>query len=128
MNDPMANALSKVDNAERAEKTEVVVSPISKQMVAVFNILKKGGWIKDFEAVLDARGGQIKITLAKSMNRIGAIKPRFPVKFEDLEKFEKSYLPAKDFGRLIISTPQGMMTHIEARKKKIGGILIAYVY
>jgi len=44
------------------------------------------------------------------------------------EKFEKRYLPAKDFGMIIVSTNQGIMTHIEAKEKGLGGRLLAYVY
>ena len=54
--------------------------------------------------------------------------PRFSIKTDDYEKTEKRHLPAKDFGIIIISTSQGILTHIEAKKKKIGGMLIAYCY
>ena len=60
--------------------------------------------------------------------KCGAIKPNFSVKKDGFEKFEKRYLPAKDFGVLIVSTSQGIMTHVEAKEKKLGGKLIAYVY
>ncbi|MEM3026452.1 MAG: 30S ribosomal protein S8, partial [Thermoproteota archaeon] len=43
-------------------------------------------------------------------------------------KFEKMFLPAFNVGLLIVSTPQGLMTHSEAKSRKIGGRLIAYVY
>ena len=45
-----------------------------------------------------------------------------------MEKYEKRYLPAKQFGILIISTPKGLMTHVQAMDKKTGGKLIAYCY
>lgn len=128
INDTLSNALSKIDNAERTGKTEIVITPASHQMKAVFEILKKEKYIKDFDITKNKRGGQATVKLAKLINKIGAIKPRFSVKLADSEKFEKRYLPAKGFGCLIISTPQGMMTHIEAQKKKLGGVLIAYVY
>lgn len=128
INDTLSNALSKIDNAERTGKTEIVITPASNQMKAVFEILKKEKYIKDFDIAENKRGGQATIKLAKLINKIGAIKPRFSVKLADSEKFEKRYLPARGFGRLILSTPQGMMTHIESQKKKLGGVLIAYVY
>lgn len=128
INDLLASALSKIDNAERTGKTEIVITPVSNQMKAVLEILKKESYIKDFEMVKNKKGGQVTIKLAKAINKIGAIKPRFSVERADQEKFEKRYLPAEDFGRLIISTQRGMMTHVEARKNKLGGVLIAYVY
>ncbi|MDZ4226799.1 MAG: 30S ribosomal protein S8, partial [Candidatus Pacearchaeota archaeon] len=60
--------------------------------------------------------------------KCGVVKPRFPVKLDEFEKFEKRYLPAKNFGIIIVSTSNGIMTHIEAKEKKLGGRLIAYIY
>ena len=45
-----------------------------------------------------------------------------------LEKFEKRYLPAKGFGLIIVSTSKGLMTHVDAEEKNIGGKMIAYCY
>ena len=44
------------------------------------------------------------------------------------EKFERRYLPAKDLGILFVSTPKGIMTHYDAKAKKLGGKLLAYCY
>ena len=44
------------------------------------------------------------------------------------EKFEKRYLPAKDFGILLVTTNKGVMTHEEAKKNHVGGKLLAYVF
>ena len=76
----------------------------------------------------DGKGGVVILNLIGKVNKCGVIKPRFAVKKGGFEKFEKRYLPAKDFGLLIISTSQGIMTHIEAKEKGIGGRLISYVY
>jgi len=38
------------------------------------------------------------------------------------------YLPSRNFGALILSTPEGVMTHREAKKRGTGGILLTYVY
>jgi len=128
MNDPLANVLSAIKNAEKAGKPELSLSPASKIIKAVLTTLKKEDYISDFKFSANKKGGMVEIKLAGNINKIGVIKPKFSVKISDFEKFEKRYLPAKDFGRLIISTPKGMMTHIEAKEKKQGGILIAYVY
>jgi len=45
-----------------------------------------------------------------------------------MEKFEARYLPAQDFGILIITTNRGVMTHSDAKKMGVGGKLLAYVY
>ncbi len=66
--------------------------------------------------------------LLGKVNKCGAIKPRFSVKKGGFEKFEKRYLPAKNFGMIIVSTSKGLMMHDEAKKKGLGGRLISYVY
>jgi small subunit ribosomal protein S8 len=126
--DVLADALSALDMIKKTGQTELIIKPISKVVVAVFEVLKKEGYIKDFEIVRDGRGDQIKVKLTNLINAIGAIKPRFPVTLEEFEKYERRYLPAKDFGRLILSTSKGIMTHLDAKKIKQGGVLLAYVY
>jgi len=62
------------------------------------------------------------------MNTCKAIRPRHAVKKAGFEKFEKRYLPARDVGLLVVSTPNGVMTHRDAKKKGLGGRLIAFMY
>jgi len=126
--DTIAAALSAMNNAEARGKTEVVVKPGSKVMQQILNVLKNEEYIKGFEYVENRKGGEIKVTLTGSINKIGVIKPRYPITLQEFEKFEKRYLPAKDFGRLIISTSKGITTHLDAKAKKQGGVLLAYVY
>lgn len=128
LNDPLANALSSLLNAEKTGKNECIIKPISKIIKKVFTIMKENTYIGDFREINDLRGNYIKINLLGKINKIGVIKPRFAVKHDRYEKFEKRYLLAKDFGIIIVSTSTGMMTHTEAKKKGIGGRLIAYCY
>ena len=46
----------------------------------------------------------------------------------DFDKWESRYLPARDFGLLILTTNQGIMDHSEAKKERVGGRLLAYVF
>ncbi len=124
MTNPIATAMSKIMNAERAKKSEVEIYPFSKTIVKVLEILKKQGYIKNFRKT----DSNVVVELKGSINKCGAISPNFSVKADGFEIYEKRYLPAKDFGVLIITTPQGMMTHYEAKEKNIGGRLIAYCY
>jgi small subunit ribosomal protein S8 len=50
------------------------------------------------------------------------------VKKNAFEQWEKRFLPAKDFGILLVSTPKGIMSHKEAYRHETGGRLLAYVY
>lgn len=126
--DTLARALSAIRNAEARGKAIVIVKPSSKVIINVLEILKKENYIASYEVSDDKKGGIIKINLSGKINNIGVIKPRYPAKFADYEKFEQRYLPAKDFGRIIVSTSKGCITHIEAKEKNLGGLLLAYVY
>jgi small subunit ribosomal protein S8 len=46
----------------------------------------------------------------------------------DLEQWESRYLPAQDFGVLILSTTEGVISHVQARELGVGGKLLAFVY
>lgn len=128
LNDPLANALSKVLNLEHVGKKECTIKPVSKVIKKVLDIMNEEGYIGKYEEVDDGRGNFIKLQLLGSINKCGAVKPRFAVTIDNYEKFEQRFLPAKDFGILIITTSQGMMTHYKAKEKKIGGKLLAYCY
>ena len=126
--DPLARALSAVKNAEARGKDKVIVKPVSKVIKAVLTLLKQEKYVKDFKFIDDKKGGIFEISLAGAINSVGAIKPRFSIKLDDYEKFEGRYLPAKDFGIILVSTIKGIMTHADAKKKNLGGILLAYCY
>jgi len=126
--DPLANACSAIKNAEYVSKGNVVVNPRSKLIGTVLRILQTNGFIGEYESVDDGRFGKFKVQLLGRINKIGVIKPRRAIKISQIEKVEAKYLPAINFGILIISTPAGVMTHIEAKKQHLGGRLLAYVY
>lgn len=128
LNDPIANALSKILNAEKLGKRECHIKPISKLMKNVLTVMQDHKYIGSFEELEDGKGNVLKINLIGNINKCGVIKPRFSVKITEYEKFEKRFLPAKDFGLLIISTPKGIKTNEEAKESKLGGTLIAYCY
>jgi len=128
LNDPLANTLSALLNYERASKRELLVHPASKLLRVVLNILNKEGYVGRFEEMTTARGGVLKLHLLGTINACGAVKPRFAIGVGDYERFEKRHLPASGVGILIVTTPLGVMTHDEAKQKKVGGRLLAYCY
>lgn len=128
LNDPLSNMLSNILSYEKVGKTECFVKPSSKIMKIILQKLNEKQYIGSFEEIHDGRGNVLKINLLGKINKCGAIKPRSSVNKTGFEKFEKRYLPAKDFGILLVSTSEGIMTHNEAKKKAIGGKLIAYCY
>ncbi|MBI2145204.1 30S ribosomal protein S8 [Candidatus Woesearchaeota archaeon] len=128
LNDPLANVLSVIKNAEDKGMRQCAVKPSSKLMAKVLDIMAASRLIGSYEIIDDGRGGILQVSLIGAINDCRAIKPRFPVTLDDYEKFEKRFLPSKDFGVLIVSTPKGVMSHIEAKAKGIGGRLLAYCY
>ena len=128
LNDTLSASLSKIKNYEKISRKEVVIETVSNELKKVLEILQDSLYVGSFEEITDKKGGVLKLNLIGHINQVGTIKPRFAVGKADFEKYEKRYLPAKDFGIIIVSTSQGMMTHIEAKKKGIGGKLIAYCY
>ena len=128
MNDTLANALSHILNCERVGKNTCIVGDASKMIKEVLEIMKSHGYVNKLKFVVSPKGNTIIIELKGSINNCGAIKPRFPVKLGDYEKYERRYLPAKDFGIMIISTTKGVMTQDKAIEQKLGGKLIAYCY
>jgi len=128
MNDPLANALSAIMNAESRSSKTISLTPASKLIKTTLNIMNKHRYIGTFTEIKTSRGEILEINLIGGINKCGAVKPRYSVKSNDFERFEKKLLPAKDFGFIIVSTPQGLMTHVEAKQKSLGGRLIAYFY
>lgn len=128
LNDPLAATLAKIINAEKVGKREVVVKPASMMIKRILTIMNENGYIGSFEEIEDMQGGFLKVNLLGNINKCGVIKPRFSTKQHAFEKWEKRYLPAKNFGIILVSTPKGVMTHINAKENNTGGKLLAYCY
>jgi len=128
LNDPLADALSAIKNAERVGKKECIIKPASKLIGNVLKIMKDEGYIEEFELIDDGKAGILKVMLKGRINNCNAIKPRFPVKKDEFEKWERRFLLARDFGVLIVTTSKGVMTHRKAKELGIGGSLLAFVY
>jgi len=123
--DPLADALSTIKNAERVGKSECSVMAFNL-IGRVLKVMQEEGRIKRFEYVVE--NGTFTVALNGSVNECMVIKPRFSVKKGDIEKYESRYLPARNFGFLILSTNQGIITQSRARELGIGGRLLAYVF
>ncbi|MDI6858874.1 MAG: 30S ribosomal protein S8 [Methanocellales archaeon] len=123
--DPLANALSTIKNAENIGKQECVVKA-SKLIGSVLKVMQDQGYISGFEFINDEKS--FKVQLHGKINKCGVIKPRFSVRKTEFEKWEKQFLPARDFGALILTTSEGVISHYEAKEKGVGGKLLAYVW
>ncbi len=126
--DPVVDALVAIKNSDSAAKRECIVRPASKLLGAVLRVMQQNGYISNFEFIDDGRDGTFKVQLLGKINNSKAIKPRYAVKKDEFEKFEKRFLPARDIGILIVSTPKGVLTHREAKENGTGGRLLAFIY
>jgi small subunit ribosomal protein S8 len=125
---PIADAMSALKNAADTGKEQVVLEPASKLLGALLSILKDSAYIAGFEFVDDGRGGHFIVRLNGRINQCGAITPRFNLSVDEMEGWETRYLPAKNFGLLLMTTSKGVMSHHQARELGIGGQLLAFVF
>ena len=124
----LANMFVTLYNTEARRKSECVVLPTSKLATDVLQTLQHHNYIGEFEHVDDKKGGKFRIQLLAKITKCGAITPRFKVKKDDYAKWEQQYLPSYSRGMLIVTTNQGVMSHHEAIKSGLGGLLIGFVY
>lgn len=126
MQDIVSSALNEIMNAKKAGKATCVIMTFSKLLLKILEIMKKEGYIEDY-VIEKQKFNRLIIKIGK-LNKCGAIKPRLTVTKEELEKYMRRFLPARDFGILILSTDKGLLTHKNTLEKEIGGCLIAYCY
>jgi small subunit ribosomal protein S8 len=126
--DTLANGLTTIVNNEMRNKRECIISPASKLLGRVLRIMQLNGYVGEFEFIDDGRAGKFKVQLLGRINKCGAIRPRFSVRVDGFEEWEKKFLPSREVGLLIISTSKGALSHREAKEKNTGGKLLAFIY
>jgi small subunit ribosomal protein S8 len=127
-NDPLASALSGLDNAESVGHLEQRIQPASNEIGSVLEVFYDRGYVDGFQFVEDGKAGRFEVELKGAINECGAVKPRYSAGADGFEKWEKRFLPARDYGTLVVTTSHGIMSHYEAREAGVGGQVIAYVY
>lgn len=130
MTDPIADFLTRIRNANMVmhEKVEI---PASKTKKALAEILKREGFVKDYEYIEDGKQGIIRIYLKYGSNKERVITGIKRISKPGLRVYCKKDEIPKVLGGLgiaIISTSQGIMTDKEARKIGLGGEVICYVW
>lgn len=126
--DPLNDAMCVIKNASLNGKAECEIAPVSKLIGHVLKVMQDYGYISQFEYVEDGKAGKYRVLLKGAINDCGVIKPRYSVKIANIEKYEARYLPAQDFGVLILTTTSGVVAQATAKNLGIGGKLLAYVY
>jgi small subunit ribosomal protein S8 len=127
--DPIADFLARVRNGARAQQPEVLI-PYSKIKAEIARILKEEGYISDYSVDTSSAHPQIKV-INKLVDRSSAIAGLRRISRPGLRR----YVGADEIPRVlggmglaILSTSRGIVSGREARKQKIGGELLAYVW
>lgn len=126
--DPLVNALNTIMSHEERRKNECIITPASDLVGRVLRLIQGKGYIGEIEYIDDGRQGKFRVQLFGRINECNAITPRFKTRVSEFEKWEKRFLPSRNLGVVILSTPNGVMDHHQAKQENVGGLLLAYVY
>jgi small subunit ribosomal protein S8 len=130
VNDPISDMLTRIRNAGMARKPEVLM-PSTKVLVAIAEVLKAEGYIASFEVVEKVPQNQLKITLRYGDDKKHSIRESRRVSKPGLRVYAgKDAIPRvkSGLGIAIVSTPQGVLTGYEARRRGIGGEVLCTVF
>ena len=130
VNDPISDMLTRIRNAGMARKSEVTM-PSTKVLVAIAKILKEEGYIGDFEVIEQRPQNVLKISLRYGADKSHSIRELKRVSKPGLRVYAgKDAIPRvkSGLGIAIVSTPQGVLTGYEARRRGIGGEVLCTVF
>lgn len=130
MTDPIADFLTRIRNANmvRHESLEVPASKIKRDIA---EILKREGFIRNVEYIDDDKQGIIRVFLKYGKDNQRVISGLKRISKPGLRSYVKADAVPKvlnGLGIAIISTSEGVVTDKEARAKKIGGEVLAYIW
>jgi len=130
VNDPISDMLTRIRNAGMAQKSETIM-PATKILVAIADILKSEGYIRDFEVIEKRPQNQLKIQLSYGPDKRHTIREIKRVSKPGLRVYAgKNEIPRvkSGLGIAIVSTPDGVLTGYEARRRGIGGEVICTIW
>jgi small subunit ribosomal protein S8 len=130
MSDPIADLLTRIRNASRAEHEKVDI-PASRLKVKIAELLKDEGFIKNYRLIEDDKQGMLRVYL-----KYGAGNEKMIAGLVRVSRPGRRVYVAKDeipsilggMGVAILSTSRGVMTDRESRKQQVGGEVLAYVW
>jgi small subunit ribosomal protein S8 len=130
VSDSLADAFVKIKNAYRAGKEKVDIKG-SKMLLEIVEIMKKKGFIQDYRFIEDNKQGVIRVYLRYLDKKTPAL-----VEIKKISKpGRRVYVNRKEIpqvlsgiGVAILTTSKGILTDQEARRHKVGGEVICYIY
>ncbi|MGO3169713.1 MAG: 30S ribosomal protein S8 [Bavariicoccus seileri] len=130
MTDPIADFLTRIRNANMVRHASLNV-PASNAKVAIADILKREGFIRNYELSKDDKQNTIKVYLKYGKDSERVITGLKRISKPGLRVYAKSTEVPKvlnGLGIAIISTSEGVITDKEARAKNVGGEVLAYIW
>ncbi len=130
MTDPIADMLTRIRNANQM-RHETVDVPASKLKKEILEVLKQEGYIAGYKVIKKDVQDNLRVTLRYMDNNERVVKGLKRISKPGLRVYAKnSEIPKvlNGLGIAVISTSRGIMTDREARKQKVGGEILAYVW
>ncbi len=130
MTDPIADMLTRIRNASRAEHEKVDI-PASRLKTRIAEILKGEGFIKNYRLIEDRKQGTLRVYLKygtgnekmiSGLQRVSTPGRRIYVTHDEVPSI------LAGMGVAIVSTSKGLLTDKDARREKVGGEVLAYVW
>ena len=128
--DPIADLLTRIRNASRAEHEKVDI-PASKLKVRVAEVLKDEGFIKNFRVLDDTKQGTLRVYLKYGAGNEKVISGLVRVSTPGRRVYvthDKIPSILGGMGVALVSTSRGVLTDRDARKERVGGEVLAYVW
>ncbi len=128
--DPIADMLTRIRNASRAEHEKVDI-PASRLKVRIAEILKDEGFIKNFRLLDDTKQGTLRVYLKYGAGNEKMISGLVRVSTPGRRIYvthERIPWILGGMGVALLSTSKGVVTDRDARKQKMGGEVLAYVW
>jgi small subunit ribosomal protein S8 len=130
VNDPISDMLTRIRNAGMARKPEVLM-PSTKVLVAIATVLKDEGYIGEFQVIEQEPQNKLRIELRYGADKKHSIREIRRISKPGLRVYAgKDAIPRvkSGLGIAIVSTPQGVLTGYEARRRGIGGEVLCTVF
>jgi len=130
VNDPISDMLTRIRNAGMAQKNETTM-PATKILVAIADILKNEGYIEDYSVIEKRPQNQLVVRLSYGPDKRHTIRELKRISKPGLRVYAgKNEIPRvrSGLGIAIVSTPEGVLTGYEARRRGVGGEVLCTVW
>ena len=130
LTDPIADGLTRIRNANRVKKERLDI-PASSLMTQILKILKQEKFIYDYRLIEDKKQGILRVYLKKASEPVRPIVKIMRVSRPGLRIYtKKESIPTilNGLGVCVLSTPQGILSGEEAKRRNVGGEVLLKVW